>query len=330
MYENEIVINIVGSILLEYPDLNQTLLRSIVEKSIYEYEITPKTREIAVISDMQDKIMLYLATKKLDGLSDKTLKGYATHLKRFANHVQKDVASVTTMDIRVFLADLHKYKKLQNSSLENEKSILKSFFTWLEDEEYITKSPARKIKPTKIESRLREALTMKELELLRLGAKTLRQKALLEFLYSTGCRLDEVAKVNINDIDWQGQRLNVIGKGNKERTVYLSAIAQVHIVKYLNSRNDNCEYLFATTREPIRGVGNRAIERELDKIKEQSDLNKNVFPHLLRHTAATHWLNSGMDLTVVQEILGHEQASTTQIYAQISNVEVEHQFRKYN
>jgi len=330
MYENEVVVNIVGNILLEYPGLDQSVLRAIVEKAIYDFDIQPKSTELAVISDMRDKIMMYLATKKLDGLSDKTLKNYAIHLNRFANYVHKDVKDVTTMDIRVFLADLLKNNNLKNSSLESEKSILKSFFNWLEDEEYITKSPARKIKPTKVESRIREALTMKELELLRMGAKTLRQKALLEFLYSTGCRLDEVAKVKINDIDWQNQRLDVIGKGNKERTVYLSAVAQVHIIRYLKSRNDTCEYLFATTRRPVRNMGNRAIERELDKIKEHSDLERNVFPHLLRHTAATHWLNSGMDLTVVQEILGHEQASTTQIYAQLSNTEVEHQFRKYN
>ena len=165
MRENEVVVNIVSGILDQYPDLDKSIIRTTVERVIYEYEVQPKTREITVISDMKNNIMMYLATKKLDGLSDKTLKNYALHLNRFANYIQKNTKDVTTLDIRMFLADLLKYNDLKKSSLEKEKSILKSFFSWLEYEEYIQKNPTKQIKPTKIEKRIRQALTKQELEL---------------------------------------------------------------------------------------------------------------------------------------------------------------------
>lgn len=181
----------------------------------------------------------------------------------------------------------------------------------------------------KLEKRLRKALTVEELELLRDGCRTYRQRALLEFLYSTGCRLEEVEKLKISDIDWQNMKLRVIGKGNKERIVYLNAKAKVHLQKYLMTRLDDNTALFVTSKRPIKPLGRRSIEREIGKISEQSRLNKDVYPHLLRHTMATHLLNAGADLGTVQAILGHEDASTTQIYAQLTNANIEHEYRKH-
>lgn len=327
---NEATIKIVSKLDLIYGNLiDQQKVRQVVEEVLYEYDLTPKETLPAILDNMGDRILLYLATKKIDGLSKTTIKHYGMRLGRFSKYLKKNVEDITTMDIRIYLANYSK-TGVKNSTIATETDILRGFFNWLENEEYIDKSPMRKIKTIKIEDSMRKALTKEELEILRGGAKSLRKKALLEFFYSTGCRLEEVENVRKDDIDWQKLQLRVVGKGNKERIVYLNATIQVHLRKYIMSRLDDCDSLFVTERKPYKAMGRRAIQREIDLITSQSGLKKNVFPHLLRHTAATHWLNSGMDITTVQSILGHDNLDTTQIYAQVSNIVVEHEFRKYS
>lgn len=329
MRKDEAVIRIIGKMDLAFNDLlDQKKVREIVEEVLYDYELVPISKEIAIIDNMNDKIMLYLASKKIDGLSIRTLESYSRHLNRFSYYMRKNVEDITTMDIRMHLANYAK-QGVKNSTLGTELDILRGFFRWLEDEEYINKSPVRKIKPIKIEKRIRKALTVEEMELLREGCKTYRQRAILEFFYSTGCRLDEVVNVNKRDIDWSKMQLRVIGKGNKERTVYVNAKTKVHLQKYLMTRLDDCEALFVTERKPVTRLGRRSIEREFKAIEEISNIGKSIYPHLIRHTFATHLLNAGADLVTVQAILGHEDASTTQIYAQMSNTNIEHEYRKH-
>jgi integrase/recombinase XerD len=327
MVKEEVVIRIVAAVAQIFA-VDPQKVREVIEEVLYDYDITPAQKALVVKSNMVNKILLYLAARKLDGLSDRTLEGYQRYLGKFSMVVQKDVEDITTMDIRRYLA-LYTRTGVKNSTISTITNILRGFFRWLEDEDYIVKSPCRKIKPIKTEKRLRKALTTEELELLRDGCRTYRQRALLEFFHSTGCRLEEVESVNISDIDWQNMQLRVIGKGNKERIVYLNAKAKIHLQKYLMTRLDSDEALFVTSKQPIKRLGRRSIEREFVKIGEQSKLGKNVYPHLLRHTMATHMLNSGADLGTVQAILGHEDASTTQIYAQLSNTNIEHQYRKH-
>ena len=327
---NEVVLKIVGKLDLLYGNsIDQKEVRDAIEEVLVKYEITPKSTEIATIDDMQDKIMLYIAVKNIDGLSKRTLKSYSNHLLKFSDVMRKNVADISTMDIRVYLSNYSK-TGVKNTTIATKTDILRGFFTFLENEGYIDKSPMKKIKTIKVNSSLRKALTKEELEILRGGAKTLRQKALLEFFYSTGCRLEEVENVKKHDIDWQSMKLKVIGKGNKERVVYLNATVKVHLQKYILSRLDQDDALFVTARKPYTNMGRRAIQREIDIITKQSGLKKNVFPHLLRHTAATHWLHSGMNITTVQAILGHDDVGTTQIYAQISSDTTEHEFKKYS
>lgn len=327
MVKNEVVVRIVERITQAFA-VDPQEVREVIEEVLYDYDITPAQRALVVQNDMSEKIMLYLASKKIDGLSMRTLDGYRRYLGKFALAMRKNAEDVTTMDIRRYLA-YYSQTGVKNSTIATITNILRGFFRWLEDEEYIQKSPVRKIKPMKLEKRLRKALTTEELELLRDGCKTYRQRALLEFLYSTGCRLEETEQVKKADIDWQNMKLRVIGKGNKERIVYLNAKAKVHIQKYLLTRLDDNEALFVTSKRPIKPLGRRSIEREIAKIGEQSKLNKEVYPHLIRHTMATHLLNAGADLSTVQALLGHEDASTTQIYAQLTNANIEHEYRKH-
>lgn len=330
MKNDEATIRIIGKLDLLYPGMfDQALVRQAIEEVLYDYTVDDKETSLAVLDNMRDMILLYLATRKTEGLSNKTLESYGRALVRFADYIRKNVEDVSAMDIRMYLANRSK-KNLKNTTLANDTDILRGFFNWLEDEEYIVKSPMKKVKTPKVEKRLREALTKEEFEILRTGAKTLRQKALLELLYSTGCRLEEIEQMKKSDIDWQRLQIRVVGKGNKERIVFINATCQVHLRKYLMSRLDDDPAVFVTERKPIKFMGRRAIQREIKKIVEQSGLKKNVYPHLIRHTFATHMLNSGMNITILQEILGHEDTATTLIYATVDNQTIEHEYRKYS
>lgn len=327
---NEATIKIVSRLDLMYGNLiDQSKVRRAIEEVLYEYDITLKETLPAVLDDMGDKILLYLATRKTEGLSDITIKNYGRNLGRFANVMRKNAGDISTMDIRMHLANRSK-DNIQTSTLATETDILRGFFNWLEDEEYIDKSPMRKVKTPKVEKRLRDALTKEEFETLRTGAKTLRQKALLELLYSTGCRLEEVEQMKKNDIDWQRLQIRVVGKGNKERVVYINATCQVHLKKYLMSRLDDCDAVFATMRRPTKFLGRRSIQTEIKKIMNNSGLKKNVYPHLIRHTMASHMFNSGMNLSTLQQILGHDDPSTTLVYAELDNITIENEYRKYS
>lgn len=326
--KEEAIIRIVGKLDLIYSDVfNQREVRGIIEEVLYDYDLIPVSRELVIVNDMYDKIMLYLAARKIDGLAKKTLEAYSRHLNRFAHHMRKSIEDITTMDIRMYLAAYSK-TGVKDTTIATEINYLRSFFKWLEDEEYIVKSPMRKIKAMKVEKRLRDALSIEELEMIRDACKTYRQRALVEFFYSTGARLEEVEKLNKTDIDWQNLKLKVIGKGNKERFVYLSPKAKVHIKKYLMSRLDTSEALFVTERNPVSRLGRRSIQREFNKLAELAGLNRRVYPHLMRHTTATNLLNGGADLVTVQHVLGHQDPATTQIYAKSSDKNVEHEYRK--
>jgi integrase/recombinase XerD len=329
MYTDEAIIRILQKASLECPELEVNKLRGVLEEVLSEYEIQPQSTALVIQDNLQDRIMVYLASKRIDGISEKTLKNYGLQLRRFANFMKKNVEDITTMDLRMYLAVLTKNYKLKNTSLESVKSILKSFFNWLTLEDYIVKSPAAKLKPAKINKKLRGSLNIEEMEILKESCRTLRERAIIETFYATGSRLDEVYKLNRNDIDWQTMSVKVVGKGDKERIVPLTAKAKVHIQKYLLSRTDDCEALFTTEKGTVRRLGHRGLEKVVKKIGERSGLNKNIFPHLLRHTSATIMLNNGAQLSAVQGLLGHTSPATTQIYVDLSNEYVQDQYRKH-
>jgi integrase/recombinase XerD len=322
LYKEEVIVKILDRAMDELPEIEPHKLRPILDMVLYNYEVTPAVKALVLRSNVKDYATLYMASKKVEGLSAITLKNYGYRLRRFMCFIAKNVEDINAMDIRMYLANYQRHTGCRNTTLESEIAGLKSFFGWLEDEEYIVKSPMRKIKAPKTEKRLREALTPEELELLRDACNTLRERALVEFFYTTGCRLDEVVKVNKPDINWQNLSLNVVGKGNKEREVFISDKAKVHVRKYLLSRMDDCNSLFVTERQPIRKLGRRSIEREFEALGKAAGISKQVSPHVMRHTTATDMLRHGATLSEVQAYLGHEDPSTTQIYAQVSDESV--------
>lgn len=276
--------------------------------------------------DLQEKIKLFLTGKKLEGLSEITLKGYRVELALFTKHVKKKANDVTTNDVRMYLS---KWNKLKTSSLSKRISILKSFFGWLLNEEIITKDPAHKIKTPKKEKRLPKALNIEELEMVRESCASLRERAMLECFYATGARLSEIYNIDrFKDIDWREMTILVVGKGNKQRKVYFGYKAIFHLKKYINSRTDDDSALFTTIREPYHRLSMRGIQREIGVIAKRSGIVKNLHVHTLRHTTATLLLNNGCDLSTVQEILGHCSSETTNIYCQVTDEHINQTYKK--
>lgn len=326
--KDEIIIRILDKASSFLPAEHIQELRNILEEELYSCTISPTCTALAVLNDLPGRAMLFLAAKKLDGCSPRTIENYSRILQKFCSVIHKDVEQIDSMDIRRYLA-LYSKTGVKNSTMATIISRLKSFFSWLEMEEYIGKSPMRKIKNIKVDKRVRKALTREELEKLRDACKTLREKALVEFFYSTGCRLDEVQKLDISDVDLNNETAMVIGKGIKERPVYLNARAILHLKKYLASRKDEQPFLFVTERRPHNRLGRRGIERTFSDLGKRAGINKAVYPHLLRHTTASMMLQNGASLAEVQHYLGHDSPVTTQIYAEMDTQTIKQSHLKH-
>lgn len=322
---NEMLISELVGYISELVPVNVENTKNKLSTIFSKYHVT-KVEQDEAHPDLTEKTVLFLSSKKLEGLSQVTLDSYKIELRIFSEHVKKRTEDITTSDVRVYLG---KFEHLKLSSISRKLSVLKSFFSWLTAEEFILRDPTAKIKPPKKEKRLPKALTIEELEMLREFCKTNRQRAFLEVMYATGCRLSEVQQLNISDINFQRMSTKVFGKGSKEREVYLSFKALYHLKKYLNCREDECEALFITERKPYRRLSNRGIQREVKKVANNVGIANKVSPHVLRHTFATLTLNNGAELVAVQELLGHTSPDTTLRYARITEERKHEQHRKY-
>lgn len=286
------------------------------------------TRETGREGDLSKRIAVFLAAKKIDGLSAKTLKNYREMLGAFAAQVDKPAARITADDIREYIGYLTENRGLKDSSIQTHINTLRSFFGWLDTEDHIKRNPMRKIKSLKIDrAKARRPLTAEQLERLRDGCRTYKEKALVEFLVSTGCRLGELVGIRVDAVDWQGRSVVVRGKGNKERTVYFSVRAKLMLQEHLAQRRGG-EALFASSRAPYGAMKPRAIEKALQKIGERAGEPMRIHPHLMRHTFASNALNAGMDITIIQHLLGHTDPKTTLIYAELAPRTVKYEYER--
>lgn len=304
-------------------NINLIELKSHFSSILYKYNINYKTDNIED-ADISYYINMFLSIKKLEGLSSITLEGYKLELNIFNKNINKSLSAITSNDIRIYLS---KFPELKQSSIGKKISTLKSFFQTMINEEIIIKNPMSKIKNPKKEKRLPKALSEEQAELIRDNCKTLREKSMFELYIATGCRLSEIAKLNIDDINWINQSIKIIGKGNSERIVYFTFKASYYLKKYLDSRKDNCEALFVTERKEYRRLSNRGIERVFVKLGERVGVK--LWAHRLRHSCASNLLNKGADLALVQSILGRSDPGTTQIYCQLSEQNKHDGYKKY-
>ncbi len=295
-------------------------------KIMREYDV--QTAQVYDRSNLPRRVEAFLAAKRIDGCRPKTIKGYRERLKLFMTQCSKPVQQITTDDLREYLAYLVDERHLMDNSVQAHINTLRSFFSWLVDEDNIRKSPMRKIKSLKIDKlRSRHPLTAEQLELVRDGCRGYKEKALVEFLVSSGCRVSEVAGLRVDDIDWRDRKCKVIGKGNKERTVYFSVRAKLMLQLYIAERRGG-EALFASSRAPYEPLTDRGIEKMISKLGKRIGMDRPLYPHLMRHTFASHALNCGMELTIIQHLLGHSDPKTTLIYAEIDPIRVQYEYNR--
>ena len=317
-------------LMAEMPDATpeqMSLLGKILDRVTSSYTIS--TKELALSTHVEPIPMLvktYIAVKKTEGLSNLSLQNYARVLVHFFRAVQKRPEDVTTTDIRMYLYEYSAQRKISDNTLDKYRAFICWFFGWAHAEEYIAKNPARSIKAIKYEQKERQSLTQLELEYLRMACKTERERAVLEFMYSTGCRVSELINVTKGDVDWSNNSVHLFGKGRKHRTSFLNAKALVALKAYLGKRSDNDPHLFVSQRAPHGPVHKEAIELMFRKLSERSGLSKTITPHILRHTMATQAVNSGMPIEDVSKLLGHSSVNTTMIYAKSTRdkVKAEH------
>ena len=295
-------------------------------KIMREYDV--QTAQVYDRSNLSRRVEAFLAAKRIDGCRPKTIKGYRERLKLFMTQCSKPVQQITTDDLREYLAYLVDERHLMDNSVQAHINTLRSFFSWLVDEDNIRKSPMRKIESLKIDKlRSRHPLTAEQLELVRDGCRGYKEKALVEFLVSSGCRVSEVAGLRVDDIDWRDRKCKVIGKGNKERTVYFSVRAKLMLQLYIAERRGG-EALFASSRAPYEPLTDRGIEKMISKLGKRIGMERPLYPHLMRHTFASHALNCGMELTIIQHLLGHSDPKTTLIYAEIDPIRVQYEYNR--
>ena len=312
---------ITEKILLEISEFVQEkdlhVLKEKIDKIILDYEIVPKTTALTVYEPIPRLVKIYLMEMKLKNRSEATIRGYANVLFRVFDAIRKPPEDIDQNDIKRFLIT-QKMSSKKQSTINTLVSVLRSFFTYLHDNEYIKTSPMKTIHFGKTEQRLHKFIPQEDLEKIRLSINDLRSKALLEFAYSTGCRVSEIMRVNVVDINWSTGSLNVIGKGNKQRTVFLNPRSKVCIKQYVESRKDTNVALFVSERVPFNRIGVRAIQEVFEKIGKDSKYPQKIHPHIMRHSMATTMVNNGANITDIQNILGHSSPSTTMVYAELN------------
>lgn len=277
-------------------------------------------------NSFMEMVEIYLQIKKLEGYSQGTLQNRFYTLRELNEFCKKSYKDITIADLRMFICEKQKFNK--NTTINNIISQIKPFFKWLTEEEYITKDPTTKLKNLKEPVRLVKSLSTIDLERLRLACKDDRERALIEFAFSTGMRISEIARTDIKDLDMSNNCIVTIGKGNKEREVYFSDKTKFYLEKYLSSRVDNDVALFVIAKKPYKRLSVRTLQKIIFDISKRSGVESKVTPHIFRHTMATKMIEAGADITTVQYLLGHDKLETTQIYAEISKDKVRHQYKQ--
>ena len=310
--------------------LNQDQLKDILatfDMIAAQYEVNRKPMQLIVTGGLPEVAKYFIAAKSIENCSKSTLSQYRYKLIDFFKTVCKPYTEITTNDIRLYLNHYKCAHGITDSTVATIRSILNSFFQWCTDNEYLVRNPVTKIENIKFQAKEREPLTSYELEILRWNCQTLREKALVDFLFSTGCRVSECSKMDLSDLNWQ-ERSAVVqhGKGDKRRIVFFNAECEVSLKKYLELRDDDCEALFVCTRKPYKRLSPRSIEIEISRIAGRCDIK--AFPHKLRHTFATTGIHSGMPLERLQALMGHANPRTTLIYAKIGKQDLKYEHQK--
>ena len=297
-------------------------LQEVIVKTFAENE-APKTE----ISN-DEFLKMFLDAKRIEGCSDRTIKYYRVTIEHLLKNVVSPIRKITTEMMRAYLVDYQKINNCGKTTVDNIRRNISSFFSWLEEEDYILKSPMRRIHKIKTQKTVKNIISDEEIEKLRDNCKNIRDTAMIDLLYSTGIRVGELVKLNIEDIDFSERECVVFGKGDKERRVYFDAKSKIHLKNYIESRKDNNPALFVTLNAPYDRLKISGVEIRIRELGRMLNLEK-VHPHKFRRTMATRALDKGMPIEQVQKILGHSQIDTTMQYAIVNQNNVKASHRKY-
>lgn len=325
--KQQIIINVMQQMLPHLDNAQMQKLQKVLEVALFNCEITAQT-EKKDIDDNPKLIDAFVAAKRIEGCSEKTLKYYRITIETMVASIDKGIRHIQTEDLRSYLTDYQSKNQSSRVTIDNIRRILSSFFSWLEDEDYILKSPVRRIHKVKTATNIKETYTDEDLEKMRDNCTELRDLAMIDMLASTGMRVGEMVLLNRNDIDFNERECIVFGKGSKERVVYFDARTKIHLQNYLRSRKDDNPALFVSLKSPYERLKIGGVEVRLREFGKQLGLQR-VYPHKFRRTLATTAIDKGMPIEQLQQLLGHRKIDTTLQYAMVkqSNVKIAH--RKY-
>lgn len=312
---------------LSVEDVVIDIVQDVLVVQLNEYEVQKRCTDLEVLDTSAERALKkFIGTKRLEGIADSTLRRYADENLKLIRFLRKPLYEVTTYDLRFYLSYRRQQGKVSNRTLDGMRRCYSSFFGWLAAEGMIGRNPCAALSQIKYRKMVKKPFSAVELEKIRKACQTERDIAIVDFLYATGCRVSEVVALDISDIDFDNLECRVLGKGNKERIVYLSPVAAMHLQEYLRSRRDFSEALFAGKGSDR--IGKNGIEALLKRIGKAAGV-ENVHPHRYRRTFATNLLDRGMNIQDVAAILGHADLKTTQVYCYISQVNVQAAYRKY-
>lgn len=325
--KQQIITKVMQQMQVHLDNAQMQQLKSVLERALFGCEITVQT-ENEKTNDNPRLIEAFVAAKRIEGCSEKTLKYYRTTIETMITSIGKGVCHIQTEDLRSYLTDYQSKHQSGRVTIDNIRRILSSFFSWLEDEDYILKSPVRRIHKVKTVTNVKETYTDEDLEKMRDSCSELRDLAMIDMLASTGMRIGEMVLLNKADINFNERECVVFGKGDKERMVYFDARTKIHLQNYIDNRTDENPALFVTLRSPNDRIKIGGIESRLREMGKQLGIQK-VHPHKFRRTLATMAIDKGMPIEQLQQLLGHKRIDTTLQYAMVkqSNVKLAH--KKY-
>ena len=324
--KQQIIESIIQQMLQHLDNVQLQRLKSVLEHELFDCEI--KTQAKRDEDDGNQLLDSFITAKRIEGCSEKTLKYYRTTIENMIEAVGKSVRHIQTEDLRTYLTNYQQKNSPSRVTIDNIRRILSSFFSWLEDEDYIIKSPVRRIHKVKTATNVKETYTDEDLEKMRDNCVELRDLAIIDMLASTGMRIGEMVLLNKADIDFNERECVVFGKGDKERVVYFDARTKIHLRNYINSRTEENPALFVTLRSPFERIKIGGIETRLRKMGKELEIEK-VHPHKFRRTLATMAIDKGMPIEQLQQLLGHKRIDTTLQYAMVKQSNVKQAHRKY-
>ncbi len=301
-------------------------LNGVLLQVVSKYIISVGEEKSSATEESNESLLrLFLSAKQVEGCSAPTVRYYGNTIQQLYKALPKRVTEYTTEDIRAYLAVFQRKRKASRVTVDNVRRIFSSFFAWLEEEDYIIKSPVRRIHKVKTGAQVKEVLSDESLENLRDSCLHPRDLAMIDLLASTGMRVGELVKLNREDINFNERECIVFGKGNKQRIVYFNARAKIHLQEYLNGRRDKNKALFVSLAKPHRRLQISGVEVRLRKIGKEAKVPR-VHPHKFRRTLATMAIDKGMPVEQVQKLLGHVKIDTTMHYAMVNqnNVKLSH------